>query len=125
MRAILLSCMFLSSLSLHAAEVTLTTHPEIAPWEYYNKPLPKPSWNNDGSLSVWAIGHNTGSASILESEPRVVLSEQMLSLCYSRRPIEYVPNKPIPAVLLPVVLEFRVRGLAAGEYVVHEVSVCE
>lgn len=125
MRFLLHFSLLLLPLSLHAAEVTLKTHPEMDGWSYYDKPLPKPSWNKDGSLSAWALGHSTGSASIQETGARVLRNKQALTLCYATRQREQVPGAQVPAIAIPVVLEFRVRGLPVGDYVVQPLEVCK
>ncbi len=125
MRSLFLASLLLLPPTLHATEVTLKAHPEMNAWSYYDKPLPKPSWNKDGSLSAWGLGHSTGSASIQETGARADRNKQALTLCYATRPREHAPGAPVPAIALPVVLEFRVRGLPAGDYVVQEVGVCK
>lgn len=125
MRAILGALLLLMPLSLHAAEVSLEIHKEMNGYDYYSKPLPTPSWNKDGTLSVWHQAHGNGSYSVVETGAHVVQNTQALSLCYSRRAVHYEPNQPIPAVLYPVIVEFRIRGLSPGEYTVQEVSICK
>ncbi|MDL5031861.1 hypothetical protein QRD43_08060 [Pelomonas sp. APW6] len=124
MRALLPICLLPLSLPLQAAEVSLKIHTEMDAWASYDKPLPKPSWNKDGTLSAWALGHGTGSESIVETGARVVSSKQALHLCYATRQRTHAPGEPIPAIAFPMVLEFRVRGLPRGDYVVRETGAC-
>ncbi len=131
MRVTTLIILWLATASTQAAslsrtvDVSLTIHSEMYAFDYYySKKLPKPSWNKDGSLSIWYLGSNTGSEAAIESGARAVVIDHQLSLCYATRAMEYAPDQPVPALVYPVVLEFRIRSLARGNYTIKEVSRC-
>lgn len=117
-------------------DVSVKKHPElkgddyvkpswISDADYPVKQLPKPTWNMDGSLSVWHVAAETGSSSIAESGARALLLGKELSLCYAWRPKSYAPNEPIAAYVISVVIEFRIRNLAPGNYSFKEIEVCQ
>lgn len=97
----------------------------ISDADYPVKPLPKPAWNKDGSLSVWHLAAATGSFSIAESGARALLLGKQLSLCYAWHRKSYAPNEPVAAYVVPVVIEFRIRNLPPGEYSFNEIQVCQ
>jgi hypothetical protein len=125
MRAKCLLLLLFAPLSLEAAEVSLQIHSELNGFDYESKPLPQSAWNSDGTYSVWQLRLNTGAGKIIETGARAVVKGTSLLLCFAVNPTKYAPNQPMPLVAFPVVLEFRVSGLARGEYVVKDVSACK
>lgn len=106
------------------SNVALTVHGEMNGLDYYAKALPGMSWGMDGTLTVWYLGNSTGSAFVVERGAQVWVTGRQLSLCYAMQPRKFGPDDPIPAIVVPVVLEFRIKGLARGDYVLQGVSVC-
>lgn len=106
-------------------EVAVKIRNDVNAWSLSSDVMPSPSWQKDGVLSILYQAHGNGSFRVVETGARGHLINDELVLCYSRSPINYGPNEPIPAITYPVAIEFRIRGLKPKTYTVKDISVCQ
>jgi hypothetical protein len=108
-----------------AVEVAVQLHPEVNAWTLPSDAMPVPSWDKDGTLSIWYQATADGSSKVIETGARVRQNQTELSLCYSRAPMHYESNQPVPAIVYPVAIEFRIKRLEHRNYTVKSITICE
>ena len=110
-----------------AADLSYSVRHEPVVWlvEPARYSEPASSWLDNSTLLVQAVLLETGSVAIRDSGASVEVSGNKLTLRFPRCPIKYEPKQPIPAVATPVLLEWRVSGIARAEYRVSLVAVEE
>ena len=128
MRLVAFSLSFLLAEQAVAAELqAFRVRREPVAWlvaaDRYNEPSTQ--WVSGSEFMVQLVTMETGTSAVRESGASVSVSGPSLSLTFPLCPVKRAADQPIPAVAIPVILEWRVTDLPKGEYLVSVRPACK
>lgn len=86
---------------------------------------PSAQWVSGSEFLVQLVTMETGTSAVRESGASVSVSADTLSLTFPLCPVKFAPDQPIPAVAVPVLLEWHITNLPKREYRVSAQPTCK